>query len=185
MPDGSLLRRQSKTDPDLASYREESKNNRSSSTIVRRKSKPKTKTDIAAWGLYTEYALPCLPLDACFPGLEVQQLLEDLDGLLEHSDAEESESSGDNEAEISDVAVGNRVARRSRTVSRPRLPTTADLVQALPSFLLTTTSHSNTTDRQNAERKKKMAPKTHVFLSLWFLLTAPVIFWDAGYCFMR
>lgn len=31
----------------------------------------------------------------------------------------------------------------------------------------------------------RMAPKTHLWISLWFLLTAPVIFWDAGYCFMR
>ncbi|EJC98473.1 uncharacterized protein FOMMEDRAFT_96779 [Fomitiporia mediterranea MF3/22] len=30
-----------------------------------------------------------------------------------------------------------------------------------------------------------MAPKTHMWITLWFLLTAPVIFWDAGYCFMR
>ena len=30
-----------------------------------------------------------------------------------------------------------------------------------------------------------MAPKTHAWVSLWFLLTAPVIFWDASYCFMR
>ncbi|PFH51585.1 hypothetical protein AMATHDRAFT_58683 [Amanita thiersii Skay4041] len=30
-----------------------------------------------------------------------------------------------------------------------------------------------------------MAVKTHTWVSLWFLLTAPVIFWDAGYCLMR
>ncbi|KAF9013504.1 hypothetical protein BDQ17DRAFT_1343547 [Cyathus striatus] len=27
--------------------------------------------------------------------------------------------------------------------------------------------------------------KAHSWISLWFLLTAPVIAWDAGYCFMR
>ncbi|RDB30051.1 hypothetical protein Hypma_013887 [Hypsizygus marmoreus] len=30
-----------------------------------------------------------------------------------------------------------------------------------------------------------MAVKTHSWISLWFLLTAPVIAWDVGYCFMR
>ncbi|KAF8874409.1 hypothetical protein BD779DRAFT_1566615 [Infundibulicybe gibba] len=28
-------------------------------------------------------------------------------------------------------------------------------------------------------------PKTHTWISLWFLLTVPVIAWDVGYCFMR
>ncbi|KAL7284251.1 hypothetical protein PYCCODRAFT_1430122 [Trametes coccinea BRFM310] len=30
-----------------------------------------------------------------------------------------------------------------------------------------------------------MAFKTHTWISLWFALTIPVIFWDAGYCFLR
>jgi len=30
-----------------------------------------------------------------------------------------------------------------------------------------------------------MAVKTYSWVSLWFLLTAPVILWDVGYCFMR
>ncbi|KAJ3771631.1 hypothetical protein FB446DRAFT_739686 [Lentinula raphanica] len=30
-----------------------------------------------------------------------------------------------------------------------------------------------------------MAVKTHTWISLWFLLTTPVILWDVGYCFMR
>ncbi|KAA1466877.1 hypothetical protein DENSPDRAFT_812247 [Dentipellis sp. KUC8613] len=30
-----------------------------------------------------------------------------------------------------------------------------------------------------------MAPKTYTWVSLWFLLTTPVILWDAGYCFFR
>lgn len=30
-----------------------------------------------------------------------------------------------------------------------------------------------------------MSIKTHTWISLWFLLTVPVIFWDVGYCFMR
>ncbi|KAH9919464.1 uncharacterized protein BXZ73DRAFT_92065 [Epithele typhae] len=30
-----------------------------------------------------------------------------------------------------------------------------------------------------------MAVKTHTLVSLWFILTAPVIFWDASYCFLR
>ncbi|KAN0082808.1 hypothetical protein V8E55_008603 [Tylopilus felleus] len=30
-----------------------------------------------------------------------------------------------------------------------------------------------------------MAVKTHTWITLWFVLTAPVILWDAMYCFMR
>ncbi|KAF8628925.1 hypothetical protein AX15_003644 [Amanita polypyramis BW_CC] len=30
-----------------------------------------------------------------------------------------------------------------------------------------------------------MAVKTYTWISLWFLISAPVIFWDVGYCFMR
>ena len=30
-----------------------------------------------------------------------------------------------------------------------------------------------------------MAVKTYKWISLWFLLSAPVIAWDVGYCFMR
>jgi len=30
-----------------------------------------------------------------------------------------------------------------------------------------------------------MAQKTYTWISLWFLITAPVMFWDAGYCLMR
>ncbi|KAF8198350.1 hypothetical protein K438DRAFT_1824243 [Mycena galopus ATCC 62051] len=30
-----------------------------------------------------------------------------------------------------------------------------------------------------------MSVKTYSWVSLWFLLTAPIIAWDVGYCFMR
>lgn len=30
-----------------------------------------------------------------------------------------------------------------------------------------------------------MAPKKYIWISLWFLLTAPIILWDAGYVLMR
>ncbi|KAF7368730.1 hypothetical protein MVEN_00197800 [Mycena venus] len=30
-----------------------------------------------------------------------------------------------------------------------------------------------------------MPVKTYTWVSLWFLLTAPIILWDVGYCFMR
>lgn len=38
---------------------------------------------------------------------------------------------------------------------------------------------------RRADKTHRMAVKTHVWISLWFLLTAPVIFWDVFYCFMR
>ncbi|KAJ3507363.1 hypothetical protein NLJ89_g6345 [Agrocybe chaxingu] len=30
-----------------------------------------------------------------------------------------------------------------------------------------------------------MALKTYTWISLWFVITVPIIFWDVGYCFMR
>ena len=30
-----------------------------------------------------------------------------------------------------------------------------------------------------------MALKTYSWITFWFLASAPVIFWDAGYCFFR
>ncbi|KAF9457858.1 hypothetical protein BDZ94DRAFT_1174793 [Collybia nuda] len=30
-----------------------------------------------------------------------------------------------------------------------------------------------------------MAPKTYTWISLWFIFTAPLMLWDAGYCLMR
>ncbi|KAJ8082775.1 hypothetical protein PM082_008631 [Marasmius tenuissimus] len=39
--------------------------------------------------------------------------------------------------------------------------------------------------RQNQAQICNMAPKTYTWISWWFLITIPVIFWDVGYCFMR
>jgi hypothetical protein len=30
-----------------------------------------------------------------------------------------------------------------------------------------------------------MAPKTYPWITVWFLITAPLMLWDAGYCLMR
>ncbi|KAK0204497.1 hypothetical protein DFS33DRAFT_660584 [Desarmillaria ectypa] len=30
-----------------------------------------------------------------------------------------------------------------------------------------------------------MAPKVYTWITLWFMLTAPLMIWDAGYCLMR
>ena len=32
---------------------------------------------------------------------------------------------------------------------------------------------------------RKMALKTHTWITLWFLITTPIVLWDAGYLFMR
>ena len=40
-------------------------------------------------------------------------------------------------------------------------------------------------EHKDTGRKKKMAVKTYTWVSLWFLLTVPIIIWDASYCFMR
>lgn len=39
--------------------------------------------------------------------------------------------------------------------------------------------------KESSHDSAKMAVKTHTWVTLWFILTAPVIFWDVGYCFMR
>ena len=43
----------------------------------------------------------------------------------------------------------------------------------------------STSNSSTSSTVSTMAPKTHTWISLWFLLSAPVIFWDAFYCFMR
>jgi hypothetical protein len=39
--------------------------------------------------------------------------------------------------------------------------------------------------KESSHDSAKMAVKTHTWITLWFVLSAPVIFWDVGYCFMR
>ncbi|KAH0826330.1 hypothetical protein J3R83DRAFT_5283 [Lanmaoa asiatica] len=39
--------------------------------------------------------------------------------------------------------------------------------------------------RPSSKSRENMAVKTYTWITLWFLLTAPVIFWDAMYCFVR
>ena len=46
-------------------------------------------------------------------------------------------------------------------------------------------SSKHTRDVASIRRRNMAAAKTHWWISLWFLLSAPVIFWDAAYCFMR
>jgi len=55
------------------------------------------------------------------------------------------------------------------------------------------TSATGPCDKENASQSRlsieppssAMAVKTYTWVSLWFLLTAPIIAWDVGYCFMR
>lgn len=37
----------------------------------------------------------------------------------------------------------------------------------------------------STSRQENMAVKTRWWISAWFILSAPVVLWDAGYCFMR
>lgn len=59
-------------------------------------------------------------------------------------------------------------------LNAPQQPATSN------SLASTRSNYSNRTSEQNT-----MAPKAHTWITLWFLLTAPVILWDASYCFMR
>lgn len=44
---------------------------------------------------------------------------------------------------------------------------------------------TQTSTKESSHDSARMAVKTHTWVTLWFVLTAPVIFWDVGYCFMR
>ncbi|KAG6334855.1 hypothetical protein ID866_4231 [Astraeus odoratus] len=46
-------------------------------------------------------------------------------------------------------------------------------------------SHTFVHDSWKRKKESRMAVKTHTWISLWFLITIPVIFWDASYCLMR
>ncbi len=38
---------------------------------------------------------------------------------------------------------------------------------------------------ENEGVRAEMAAKSHLWITLWFAITAPIIAWDVGYCFMR
>ncbi|KAG2357639.1 hypothetical protein BDR07DRAFT_1393243 [Suillus spraguei] len=44
---------------------------------------------------------------------------------------------------------------------------------------------TQTSTKESSHDSTRMAVKTHTWVTLWFVLSAPVIFWDVGYCFMR
>jgi len=44
---------------------------------------------------------------------------------------------------------------------------------------------TQTSTKESSHDSTKMAVKTHAWITFWFVLTAPVVLWDAGYCFMR
>lgn len=100
----------------------------------------------------------------------------------------------------SDRTVAARIAgaRDSRRVaptpSLSRLPTFSSLSSTLfgsttrPSARTLAAPESSATRTRNVtsiRRRNMAAAKTYWWISLWFLLSAPVIFWDAGFCFMR
>ncbi|KAK1235796.1 hypothetical protein PQX77_000969 [Marasmius sp. AFHP31] len=99
----------------------------------------------------------------------------------EHENAFEptSPSSRDHDREIPSISTRNSIEKR------PTFPS------FLPTFLLGTRKYNRTrTKKSSIARQNKveifnMAPKTYTWISLWFLITIPVIFWDVGFCFMR
>lgn len=38
---------------------------------------------------------------------------------------------------------------------------------------------------ESEQARSTMAAKSHLWITLWFVITAPIIAWDVGYCFMR
>ncbi|KAK7023141.1 hypothetical protein R3P38DRAFT_2957741 [Favolaschia claudopus] len=83
------------------------------------------------------------------------------------------------------VDINARRGRRQRTRRAPPLIDTREKTaksispEVEPHFLVhpaPASPHSTT---------RTMTVKTYSWISLWFLITAPVIAWDVGYCFMR
>lgn len=76
----------------------------------------------------------------------------------------------------------------TRPATRTLLDTTErQQLSALDASQQPATSDSLASTRSDYSRsgQNTMAPKAHTWITLWFLLTAPVILWDASYCFMR
>lgn len=76
----------------------------------------------------------------------------------------------------------------TRPATRTLLDTTErQQLSALDAPQQPATSDSLASTRSDYSRsgQNTMAPKAHTWITLWFLLTAPVILWDASYCFMR
>lgn len=76
----------------------------------------------------------------------------------------------------------------TRPATRTLLDTTErQQLSALDARQQPATSDSLASTRSDYSRsgQNTMAPKAHTWITLWFLLTAPVILWDASYCFMR
>lgn len=74
----------------------------------------------------------------------------------------------------------------TRPATRTLLDTTErQQLSALDAPQQPATSDSLASTRSSRSGQNTMAPKAHTWITLWFLLTAPVILWDASYCFMR
>lgn len=73
----------------------------------------------------------------------------------------------------------------TRPAANRLLPEPAKVEQdALDVSRRVSTPSSSTSGRARTTRSA-MGAKTHLWVTLWFLLSAPVIFWDASYLFMR
>lgn len=166
------------------------------------------KCDRAAWGTYMENAPPILPSNTFVPGFENETLRiaiglhDELDnnsfeGDDDDDDAEQTDAFSDIEdKEDSEkrMHARSRLEARARPARQNRLPRVSSILESLPTLYVNnlfgcrSNSRATTTttkENKSVHRSSSMASKTHVWVSLWFLLTAPVIFWDVGYCFMR
>ncbi|KAL0959179.1 hypothetical protein HGRIS_014460 [Hohenbuehelia grisea] len=88
---------------------------------------------------------------------------------------------------------GRKPTGRSEGVSHQSLPsvshkhgTTFSRVAAVLHALSLSRLFAPSSSSEIPLKSSKMASlKPHTWISLWFLVTVPVIFWDVGYCFMR
>ncbi|THH09826.1 hypothetical protein EW145_g1733 [Phellinidium pouzarii] len=181
---------------------------------LRRSGRNSERPDRTAWDTYVEHAPPLLPANAYIPGFEEEAMLvaggmrrkkssEDKDG--ETHQAADTESSDDDRSEdgktTDDDDDGSERrrhhnrrsarahARETKDLRSTSLPTPSTL-SFVPSSLFgsTTRPASRILQRPSETRRgntRMAASKSHLWISLWFTLTAPVILWDASYCLMR
>lgn len=65
------------------------------------------------------------------------------------------------------------------------LPSTLFGSTTRPSRRILTTANHSSSPKTQIRYSNMAASKSYWWVTLWFLLSAPVIFWDASFCFMR
>ena len=161
----------------------------------------KDSRDRTEWGYYREFAPPVLPAPAIFSS-EIeeeieQELVRQRPTTSTSSQTLQTTSRGQKNGE-SRARGMNEEAEQSGShgpwLLRGLKNTRVNVSPLLKLRTLTRRHGSNTlslvhqpppTFGSNSKNYSRMAPKIHWWITAWFLLTTPVIIWDAAYCFFR